>query len=166
MGLFHEVRGWLQLHHHFRPWAHVISVRALLTRISSNRPQGAIYHTQDNQMQHFSARTLTPLQNASPTPACFFLPRLKGTVQELATSALHPVGSSLTSREPLARNMHSASTPGYCFLQAFPSLPIHFKLELAFIEILYGILPAPQSHKMLSFYKLLFFIKNPHVQVT
>lgn len=125
-GLFHKVRGWLQLLYHFRPWAHVTAVRALLIHISSYRPQGAIYHTQHNQMQHVSAKPLTPLQNASLTPACFFLQGLKGTVQELATSALHPVGNSLTSREPLARNMYSASTPGYCVLQALPSLPIHF----------------------------------------
>lgn len=102
-------------------------------------------------MQHISTRPLTPLQNAFLTPACLFLQGLKGTVEELAASALHPVGNSLASREPLARNMHSASTPGYRFLQAFPSLPIHFKFELTFIEILYGILPALQSHKMLSF---------------
>lgn len=77
MGLFHEVRGWLQLHHHFRPWAHVISVRALLTHISSNRPQGAIYHTQDNQMQHFSARTLTP-PKCLPNPSVFLSTKAEG----------------------------------------------------------------------------------------
>lgn len=74
---YHKVQDWLQLLHHFRPWAHVIAVRVLLIHISSYRPEGTIYHTQDNQMQHISARLRTPLQNASLSLACFFLQELK-----------------------------------------------------------------------------------------
>lgn len=30
VGVFHKVQGWLQIHHHFGPWAHVRAVTALL----------------------------------------------------------------------------------------------------------------------------------------
>lgn len=133
---------------------HLLQLSQLFSYITSNRPQGDAHHAQDNQAQASN----TP-QNTSLTPAYFFLQGLKGTVRELPTSALHPLGNSLSSREPSARNMHSASTPGYCFLQVLPFLPIHFKSELTFTEILYGILSATQSHKMLSFYKVGVF---PH----
>lgn len=137
---------------------HMLQLSQLFSYITSNRPQGAAHHAQDNQTQASNAP-----QNASLAPACSYYKGLKGTVQELPISALHPLGNSLSSRELLARNMHSASTPGYCFLQVLPFLPIHFKSELTFREILYGILPAPQSHKMMSFYKVgaFFCIRNP-----
>lgn len=54
---------------------HMLQLSQLFSYITSNRPQGAVHHAQDNQTQASN----TP-QNASLTPACFFLQGLKGTV--------------------------------------------------------------------------------------
>lgn len=54
---------------------HMLQLSQLFSYITSNRPQGAAHHAQDNQ-----TRASNTPQNTSLTPACFLLQGLKGMV--------------------------------------------------------------------------------------
>jgi len=72
-GLFHKVRGQLQLHHHFRPWAHMYEKSSDSYITSAHTGLKGLPTTLRITKCSMLQPSLTTLQNASLTPARIFL---------------------------------------------------------------------------------------------